>query len=241
MGTRHQRVRQNPQISLNLLGEYMSSSFVRKQSILREAKYPKDFVGPQYDPAQRAAASYLAAGGGDQAQLRADLDAKLTGSERSRWFKQRELLCQQATACIIKLESELKLDSVDVALGCDMSHRMPIAGVMVTVIPDLIVRGVNRKGPFIGAMKFRYVKSKQLSEKWAAYSATLLHQFTETHLCGDETHAERRHCRFVDVFAGQIFEAPERYKDLRKDVEAACGQIRELWKSVGANAAGSGD
>jgi hypothetical protein len=232
MGTRYQRVRHEPQISLNLLGEYMASSFVRKQSILKEAKYPKDFIGPQYDPAQRAAAGYLAVGGGNQAQLRRDLDAKLTGSERSRWFQRRELLCQQAIECILKIEGELKLEGVDVALGCNMDHRMPIAGVMVTVIPDLVVRGVNRKGPFIGAVKFRYVKTKAISEKWAAYSATLLHLFAEGFLCEDGVHAERRHCRLVDVFAGQIYEAPERFKDLRKNVEAACGQIRELWKSV---------
>lgn len=233
MGTRHQRVRHEPQISLSLLGEYMASSFVRKQSILKDAKYPKDFIGPQYDPVQKAAAGYLAAGGGDQAQLRRDIDDKLVGSERSRWFKRRELLCQQAIDCIVKLEAELKLESVDVSIGCNFDHRMPISGVIVTVIPDLIVRGVNRKGPFVGAVKFRYVKTKPISDKWAAYSATLLHQFAETSLCGEESHADRRHCRFVDVFAGQIHEAPERYKDLRKDITAACEQIKELWKSVG--------
>jgi hypothetical protein len=232
MGTRYQRVRQEPQLSLNLLGEYMVSSFTRKQSILKDAKYPKDFIGPRYDPAQKAAAIYLANSSGDREQLRRDLDAKLTGSERSRWFKQRDILCHQATECILKLEDDLKLDGIDVSVGCDADHRMPIAGVMVTVMPELIVRGVNRKGPFVGVVKFRYVKTKAMSVKWATYSATLLHLFAETHLRGDETHVERRHCRFVDVFAGQIQEAPERYRDLRKDVEAACCQIRELWKSV---------
>jgi hypothetical protein len=233
MGTRHQRVRHTPQLSLSLLGEYMASSFVRKQSILREAKFPKDFIGPRYDPAQKAAALYLSGGGADQAQLRRDLDGKLVGSDRSRWFKQRELLCQQAIDCILKMEAEMKLEGVDVSLGCNNDHRMPIAGVMVTVIPDLIVRGVNRKGPFVGAVKFRYVKTKAMTEKWAAYSATLLHQFTETSLCGEETHADRRHCRFVDVFAGRMHEAPEHFKGLRKDITAACEQIKELWKSVG--------
>jgi hypothetical protein len=232
MGTRHQRVRHTPQLSLSLLGEYMSSSFVRKRSILREAKYPQDFIGPRYDPAQKAAAAYLASGTGDQAQLRQDLDSKLLGTERSSWFKQRDLLCQQAIECVLKLEDELKLENVDVALGGDPNHRMPIAGVMVTVIPDLIVRGVNRKGPFVGAVKFRYGKTKAITDKWAAHSTTLLHQFAGEYLSGDEMHSDRRHCRLVDVFAGRIYEAPESYKDLRKDVHAACEQIRELWKSV---------
>jgi hypothetical protein len=232
MGTRYQRVRQEPQISLSLLGEYMASSFVRKRSILKEAKFPKDFIGPQYDPAQKAAARYLAAGGGDRGQLVEDLEGLLVGSERSRWFQRREKLCQQAIDCILKLEAELKLESLDVSLGCNVAHRMPIAGVTVKVIPDLIVRGVSRKKPFVGAIKFRYVKTKVISEKWAAYSATVLHQFVEDNQAGEGGQADRRHCRFVDVFAGKIHEAPERFKELRNDIEAACEQIRELWKSV---------
>ena len=61
MRTRDQRVRHEPQISLGLLGEYMVASFVRKRSILRESKFPKDYIVPQYDPAQKAVARYLAA------------------------------------------------------------------------------------------------------------------------------------------------------------------------------------
>lgn len=232
MGMRHQRIRETPQLSLNLLGEYLASTFVRKQSILREAKFPKDFIGPRYEPVQKAAALYLAGGKSDQAQLRRDLASKVVGSERSRWFKQRELLCQQAIECVLKLEAELKLESVDVSLGCDTNHRIPIGGVMVTVIPDLIVRGVNRTGPFIGAVKFRYVKTKPMTKKWAAYSTTLLHQFTEMSLCGEEMHADYRQCRYMDVFAGQVHQAPERFKELRKEIRAACEQIRVLWKSV---------
>ncbi|WP_210405661.1 hypothetical protein [Paludisphaera borealis] len=108
--------------------------------------------------------------------------------------------------------------------------------------PDLgLCDGIPaRSGRGVASKLLRWPRRCHLSEKWAAYSATLLHQFAETHLCGDETHADRRHCRLVDVFAGQVHEAPERFKNLRKDVEAACGQIRELWKSVGMDATSRG-
>ena len=78
-----QRVRKNPQMSLALLAEYMVASFVRKKSILQEAKYPKDFIVPQYEPAQRAVARYLAGGGGDHDQLAKQIDSMLVGSPRT--------------------------------------------------------------------------------------------------------------------------------------------------------------
>ena len=54
--------------------------------------------------------------------------------------------------------------------------------------------------------------TKAITEEWGAFSATILHQFAERHLAGTEVHAERRHCRVVDVFAGKVFEAPESFK-----------------------------
>jgi hypothetical protein len=49
---------------------------------------------------------------------------------------------------------------------------------------------------------------------------------------GEGVQSDRRLCRFVDVVGGEIRQAPERYKKLRNDVEAASEQISELWKSV---------
>ncbi|AMV40988.1 hypothetical protein VT85_26370 (plasmid) [Planctomyces sp. SH-PL62] len=96
-------------------------------------------------------------------------------------------------------------------------------------MPDLIVQG---RGPKFGALKFRYVKTKPITDKWAAYSATLLHQFVEERLSGPDGAVDRRRCNFVDVFAGRVHEAPSNFKELRKDVEAACWHIKELWPSV---------
>jgi hypothetical protein len=232
MRTHHQRIRSAPQISLGLLGEYMVASFVRKRSILRDAKFPKDFIGPQYDPAQKAAVRYLAGGAGDRDRLSSDIEGLLIGSERSRWFQQRQKLCEQAIKCVLDLEAALKLEGLDVAVGCDSDHRLEVSDVAVTVVPDLIIRGVGRAGPFISAMKFRYVKTKPINDEWAGYSATILHQFVEERLATGGAGAERRQCRYVDVFAGRAYEAPECFKERRKEVEAACLEIKSLWPTV---------
>jgi hypothetical protein len=130
------------------------------------------------------------------------------------------------------LEDALKLDGLDVVLGCNPAHRLEIGGVTVIVMPDLVVLGSGANGPVVGALKFRYVKTTPVTDKWAAYSTTLLHQFVEEHLGGSERVADRRRCNLVDVFAGRIHEAPANFKALRKDVEAACWQIKELWPNV---------
>jgi hypothetical protein len=210
----------------------MVASFVRKRSILRDAKFPKDFIGPQYDPAQKAAVRYLAGGAGDRVRLASDIDGLLVGSERSRWFQQLQKLCEQAIKCVLDLEASLRLEGLQVGEGCDSDHRLEVSGVAVRVVPDLINRGVGRAGPFVGAMKFRYVMTKPINDEWAGYSATILHQFVDERLATGGAGAERRQCRYVDVFAGKAFEAPECYKERRKEVDAACLEIRGLWPSV---------
>jgi hypothetical protein len=210
----------------------MVASFSRKKTILQEAKFPKDFIVPQYEPAQKAIARYLAHGEGNREQLAKDIESMLTGSPNTRWFRMREQLCRQAVSCLLAIESALRLEDLDVALGNNVRHRMVIGGVVVSLYPDLIVRGANRKGPFVGAVKLRYGKTKAITEEWGAFSATILHQFAERHLAGTEVHAERRHCRIVDVFAGKVSEAPESFKARRKDLEAACWNIKSIWDTV---------
>ncbi len=232
MEHRQPRVRVTPQMSLMLLGEYMSASFSRKRTILREAKFPKDFIVPQYQPAQKAASCYLARGGGSREQLTSDIDAMLAGSSKSRWFQIRDKLCLQAVSCVLALESELKLEDLDVTIGNDFRHRLTLGGVTVSVYPDILLRGTDRKGPFAGALKFRYGKTKAVTDAWGAASATILHLFAEQHLAGEEVRAERRHCRIIDVFAGKLFVAPESFKTRRKDIEAACWNIKNIWEHV---------
>lgn len=231
MQTRRQKVRHTPQISLNLLGEFMESSFVRRRSILRQAKFPQDYIGPRYDPAQKAAARYLAGAPGDRQALESEIEALLQGSAKSQWFKNRQKLCAQALDCVLDLEASLKPDSLAVSIGCNRAHRVNIGGVSVIVMPDLLVHGAGRDGEFLGALKFRYGKTNPISQEWAANSATTLHQFVESLGDGDRR-VDRRHCKVIDVFAGKVYEAPVSYSERRKDIEAACWHIKEIWSRV---------
>src|SRR3954468_23906390 len=103
MRARPQKVRHSPQLSLNLLGEFMVASFVRRRSILREAKFPRDYIGPRYDPAQRAAARYLADPSRDIGRLNEDIAGLLATASKSKWFADRQKLCEQAMQCIVAL------------------------------------------------------------------------------------------------------------------------------------------
>ena len=75
----------------------------------------------------------------------------------------------RALGSILDLEAVLKLDGLDVSIGCNPAHRLDIAGVSVTVMPDLLVHGAGRNGEFLGALKFRYGKTNPISPEWAAY------------------------------------------------------------------------
>jgi hypothetical protein len=227
-----QRVRTSPYISLNLLGEYMVASFKRQRTILRTLKFPKDCVGPQFDPAQKAVVRYLAGGGGGASRLRPIIDGLLTGDGRGDWFERRDKLSAQAAECLLNMEGQLKLEGLAVSEGCDRSHRTTIGGVVVSVYPDLVVRGEKGGEPIVGAMKFRYVKTKPVNAEWAQYSATILHRYVESELALEGEVAQRTLCRVVDVFAGKVYEAPGTFKARRENVEAACWHIKNSWDSI---------
>jgi hypothetical protein len=175
---------------------------------------------------------YLVGGGGGSVRLQPIIDSLLTGKERSQWFERRDQLSSQAAECLVRMESTLRLDGLTISEGCDRSHRTTINGVVVSVYPDLIIRGTSEAGPMVGAIKFRYVKTKPVNQEWALFSATILHQYVEDQLTLDGEAAQRDMCRIVDVFAGMMYEAPSCFKARRKNVEAACWHIKNSWDSV---------
>jgi hypothetical protein len=54
--------REGARISINKLGEYITSKAARQRSILYNQKYPPDYVTPFYDDASEAISLFIASG-----------------------------------------------------------------------------------------------------------------------------------------------------------------------------------
>jgi hypothetical protein len=105
---------------------------------------------------------------------------------------------------------------------------VPLGGVELSVRPDLIITGEEP-----GAVKLYLGKSSPLTKNAVGrigsgtYAAALLHLWAER-----ELGASPERCFVLDVLAGKLFTAPEKFVQRRKDAAAACSEISILWRHL---------
>jgi hypothetical protein len=60
----------------------------------------------------------------------------------------------------------------------------------------------------------------------------MLHRYASERLSTDGVHTPPRFCKVVDVFTGEVFEAPRSFKRRREDIRRACQMIVSIWERV---------
>jgi len=227
-----QSVRDTPRISLNKLGEYMTASPSRRRSIVRDQKRPKDAIVARYTDAQDAIVQYLSASVRNVSILHDAREKLGSGQGKTEWDEQRRTSCSEALQCFIDIAETLELEGLELTPGANEQSRLKVAGVEISVRPEVIVRGDGKKGRFVGAIKLCIGKTNELDQKTAEYITTVLHQYVAEQVEGEGETTDYRQCRVLDVFASRLYEAPLAFKARRKDIEAACQEIALLWEVV---------
>lgn len=224
--------RQSPRISANKLAEYLTASAGRRKTILTDQKHPSDFKTARYKEATQAISRFIAGGCLDTSVL-SDTEEYLRGRNPQSAFQAQDRdLSLDALQSVRDVYSQWGLIGSNLSLGAANASPLFIAGVKISVRPEIISRSVNRKGEkTVGAMKLHLPKSSSPSKKNAEYVCTLLHWFCEEHLV-DEGIVDYQLCKLIDVPAGVLFEAPKAYKKRRADIEAACEEIAARWASL---------
>lgn len=103
-------------------------------------------------------------------------------------------------------------------------------GVEVTIEPEILIKGSIRGVDFIGAIKIHISKSHHLNANSGKYVASLIHSFLEKNYPDNKVRPD--FCISLDIFTGTYFTAPRSFKLLRKEIEAACNEIRLIWDSI---------
>lgn len=225
------KTRANPRLSLNKLAEYLSASASRRQSILREQKKPVVFMTTWYAEAEEAILDYLLGQCSDLPKLKATASQlankpALTDAEASKYETNSEALARFIAAVPI-----LNLSRFTYRAAPHSSPKLLFSGVEISVRPDVLVEGVDKKGQFTGCVKLHFSKQAPFAANSGAYVATILHEHAKTHsptrsLCRCNA------CCVIDVFGGSIFEAPKATAKRLRDVQAACKEIAALWPTV---------
>jgi len=119
--------------------------------------------------------------------------------------------------------------SLNRPLENDRIRVVELGGVAISVRPEVLVAG-----PEAGAVKFYLSKTNPLTKDErgrlgsAGFAAAALHLWADEAFGG----AAPERCLVVDVFAGEVYEAPVRNATRRRHMLAACEEIAAVWPSL---------
>lgn len=220
-----------PKISANKLSEYIyESSPTRRNTILKDQKYPQGFVVTRYNGAKKSILDFFVHGKGNKEKIEAEIKHLILKSYSTPFQKQDNELSIKALEIFVNSKIPFDLNKHNTSRFGSNLNKILIEGVEVSVHPDILIQGSIRGKEFIGAIKIHISKSHPLNENSGKSVATLIDKFLETHYPGQKIN--RNFCISIDIFTGKYFTAPPSYISLRKNIEAACREIYLLWKDL---------
>lgn len=189
----------------------------------------------RWTQAERPIAQYVAEGSSELGFLDREIE-KLQATDPDTEFKtQNRDLCVEALETFKQLSNQLLLTDFKRSVG-PTRQSMPIAinGVVVSVLPQIILESMTRKGEkVVGGVKFSFPKSHPLKETSAEFLSTLVHWHCEEHL-STLGRSDMRLCYAVDVPTSTVFQPPKTYKRRRQYIQEACHEIVQRWPNVPA-------
>lgn len=225
--------RRTPQFSANQLGEYMIASEVRKRRIIAEAKYRPILKVISYKKARRMLSDYLEKGRGNLSFLENTILflSEKTLAGRSLEETERDLTVQMLGR-FIAVSNEVNLPNAQYALGSHLAGKLMLGGLPVSVVPNLVATGQNRKGQqTVGAVMIRYAKGKPLNPDEAKHVSVLLYEFAKGVLSGAGVAAYNL-CFCLDIQTGKIHCSPKGTTRVLSNMAAAGEAIIAQWPSV---------
>lgn len=219
--------RDEPRISVNKLAQYVTSKAARQNQILRNAKFPPDYITTYYREAGEAIAKFLA-GDMQESSILDNAVALLSQKVAPNIYETRRIA---GNIDAIETFGSL-LDDVDFAgatakLGAQSAPHLVANGVEISVRPEVTLHSNGKAGELVGGIKLHFPKTEPLDEEQAAYITAMMHTFCQDHLWKHgQPHAA--HCMVIDLASAKVYPGVKAIKQRMKDVANACGQIATL-------------
>jgi hypothetical protein len=224
--------RKDPRISVNKLGDYLVAPPAKRRKLIADQKRPKAFQTAYYGDAQSAIVQYLTAPEPDMDILAGAVKSINQATSSSDWEEQKLQSCADAIEAFSDVAEDLFEGlSVTARTGPISPEPLSIAGVAVSVRPEVLLRREKGDQVAVGALKLCFAKNDPLSADTAAYISWLVREHAETFPLS-KARVDRKICLVLDVFAAQLFLAPATFTRRRRDIEAACEEIARAWPSA---------
>lgn len=223
------KIRIEPRISVSKLAEYMVATPARRRSIIRDQKHPLTFVAGRYSEVYKAVAECLRRGY-DVTPVHQAIERLYKAIPKTNWQAQDQQLSAEALEAFLTFVDEVDFGSLVVTRSGDNAPLMRVAGVDVSVRPELQLR-TGDSSALAGAVKLYLSKLFPFDEKASEYAGTVVHQYAHEVLGSAAAKIDPKNCYVIDIFARRVHVAPRTFKQRRKDVEAACEEIAQRWPS----------
>jgi hypothetical protein len=226
------RVRSSPRISVNKLGEYITSSPIRRRTILRNQKYPSEIIITRYNDCVDPIINFFADPVHDPGRLhRAIEEIRVQPALNDNQVTTRRVNIEALTR-LLEAHELLTGNGLAFRRLPDQAPHLKIADVEVSVRPELEIVRTDRQGAIrYGLLKLYLKKSHPLEEDTAKYIATTLHQYAELNY-GPAEAVDPPCCLVLDIFAKRTHSAPRNYRNRRGDIVAACEEIGSRWSTL---------
>lgn len=217
--------RNTARISINKLGEYMVSRPGRRRTIVKDQKNPSSFIVAYYSSAEDIMCECII-DKRDHIFLESKIQELYGKTPSSDWDSTRKDVCIEALNYFIEVIDDLELPDFDKEKAPKDQEKITISNVDISVRPEVLLKKDNQ---VIGAIKFVINKNKRPDSDEINFIGAVLHHYMR------KIHSEAlkaKNCFIVDVFAGEVFNAPKSFKQRLDDVDAACSEIADAWKRV---------
>lgn len=219
--------RKNPRVSVNKLAEYVYATSVRRKSIITDSKYPKDFMVLQYTDARNATKDYFRTG--DKESIISMIDdigkrVPENDQEKTHFLNSIDLL---------KIVGEIPLDQfgayqfLNESIGDGHIH---IAGLDISVVPDLYMVADKKEGGAYGAIKLSLTKGG-LSKDQQSIVALLIERYLSGHIA-EPSIVSPAACISFDGFSKSFVCCPKSYKRKLDAVTNCCEEIVARWPTL---------
>tara|TARA_R110002096_G_scaffold135954_1_gene288223 strand:- start:7730 stop:8449 length:720 start_codon:yes stop_codon:yes gene_type:complete len=225
------QVRQAPRMSINSLAKYWdTSSPLKRLTILRGQKFPKDYIVSWYKDSMDPISDFLTDPNHDTSIITGAISvirAKPALNDHQESVKDVNV---QALRLFLSGIQNFPLGDYDFQRKDNQAPHSTINGLSISVRPEfeLIYRGTGNR---LGALKLYFSKSDPLSVDAGAMVAMVVKQHTERHNATQER-VNHRHCFVIDVFANNIHVGPQATAQRRNSLTAACDEIVARWPSI---------
>jgi hypothetical protein len=223
------RVRTKPECSLNKFAEFVYAKPARKETIVKDQKYPKPFPGGSYKEAENV--------------IRLFVDAQMSKSFLASRIQQLEgIYGATPTNSILNstngliaihgmLPSPLPANSTLESMPRNSREGLMLGNVLIKLRVDALVVQALKSETRIGALKFHLGKTHPLKEDGGKCVAALMYEYLSACDLGSGV-VKHTLCYSADTALGTWHQAPSTYKTIIKDAKAACHQYVDIWQRV---------